>query len=328
MLHFCVGICAAGTDSLDIALVLWRGVTEAERGFMDCLKENRVPVRFSVFDCKKNIENLVTFRKKLKKNPPHLIYTFGTTVTTNFVGRYNHHPSHVYITDIPVVFAVVADPEGAEIIAEGDSLSRRNVTGVSHIVPIISQLKAIRSVLPIQSIGVLYNPKEKNAVLQIQNLTRLSISEKYEVYIEALEVTKAGIVSIRSLEQSIARLLSIRPDIVYLPSDSYLISIADTIVKRFHSAGIPTFSATEGPIRDGGAYMGLVSRYYMVGKFAGYKAQQILMHKRNPGTIPVERLKKFSFLINIDAAHSLDIYPPVPVLRFAEVVSTRVNPVK
>jgi len=319
---------AEENDSLDIALVLWRGVTQAERGFMGCFTAKSLPVRFSIFNCDKNLETLAKIKNKLKKNQPDLIYTFGTTVTTKLAGKYNNHPSEQFITDIPVVFAVVSDPVGAEIIAERDSLSRRNVTGVSHIVPIKSQLKAIRSVFPIQSIGALYNPKEKNAVLQIQQLTKLSIPEKYEVHIEALQVLKDGTVSMHNLKRSVARLLTVKPDIIYLPSDSYLISNAGIIVEQCHAAGIPTFSATEGPIRDDGAYMGLVSRYYMVGKFAGYKAQQILFHNRHPGEIPVERLKKFSFLINIDAAHTLDAYPPVPVLRFAEVISTLEKPDK
>lgn len=309
-------------DSLDIAMVLWRGTTDSEKGFIDYFTKKSLPVRFIVYDCKNEAENLAAIREQLKKNPPDLIYSFGTTVTTTLIGRHNNHPSKLYITDVPTVFAVVADPEGAGIIAKEDSLSRRNVTGVSHLVPFVLQLRAIRSVIAIHSIGTLYNPEEKNAILQIRQLSAESIPEKYVLHSRPLSISDNDEVTMNRLKQTIQELIRIKPDIIYLPSDSYLISNADTIVSLFHEARIPCFSATEEPITKSGAYMGLVSRYYLVGMFAGYKAHQILFQKLDPGTIPVERLKKFSFLLNIDAAHYLDIFPPVPLLRFAEIVHT------
>jgi putative ABC transport system substrate-binding protein len=229
----------------------------------------------------------------------------------------------LYISDIPAVFTVVADPEGAELVAKGNSLSGRNVTGVSHIVPFDLQLKAFRSVIPVMSIGTAYNPKEKNSQLQIDRIRELATKDGYALYEKKLEISDNQTESPARLKNAIMELIACKPDIFYLPSDSYLISNANTVITLFHHARIPCFSATEGPIIENGAYMGLVSKYYMVGMFAGYKAYQILFEGKKAEDIPVERLKKFSFLINIDAAHALDIYPPVPLLRFAEIVHTK-----
>jgi len=112
-----------------------------------------------------------------------------------------------------------------------------------------------------------------------------------------------------------------RPEWIYLPSDSLLISNSRTIVARAHHHGIPTFSATEAPIRDGGAVMGLVSNYYNAGRFAAYKAQQIIVDGKHPGDIPVEPLSAFSFVINMAGARKLGVYPPLGLFRFAEVIN-------
>ena len=109
-------------------------------------------------------------------------------------------------------------------------------------------------------------------------------------------------------------------DALYLTSDSFIISHAADIVRQAHAAGIPTVSATETPIRRDHAFMGLVSRYYSVGQFAAYKAEQILLQGREPGRLPVETLNRFSLVINLKAARALGIFPPVAMFRFVEIV--------
>ena len=69
------------------------------------------------------------------------------------------------------------------------------------------------------------------------------------------------------------------------------------------------------------ALTGLVSRYYSVGQLAGAKAVEILVGGKSPATIPVERLKRFSLLVNMRVAHSLRLYPPIDMLNYAEVIA-------
>ena len=66
-----------------------------------------------------------------------------------------------------IVFNVVADPIGAKIAADMKS-SGRNVPGVSHVVPMRSQLKAITSIKKFARLGVIYNPREPNAQLAVK----------------------------------------------------------------------------------------------------------------------------------------------------------------
>ena len=115
-------------------------------------------------------------------------------------------------------------------------------------------------------------------------------------------------------------LIAARPGFIYLPSDSSLIERADAIVELARPAGIPIISATEGPIREDGALMGLVSNYANAGAFAGYKAEQILRGKEAVRNIPIETLQRFTLLVNMTTAVQLGVYPPLDLIKIAELL--------
>lgn len=298
-----------------IYLLLYRGVTEAERGFMDALAERGLDVEFSLRDSKEDPHRLPGFIEEVRSVRPDLIYTFGTTVTRAVMGL-EGYPG---IRDIPVVFAIVADPVGAGLVPSLAG-SGGNLTGVSHLVPLPSQLAALGSLVRVQRLGVIYNPDEANSRLLVDQLAALAVSEKFELIRAPVEAESPGQDSPENLSTILKPLAGAKVDALYLPSDSFVISHAAGIVQQAHAAGIPTFSATETPVRQDHAFMGLVSRYYSVGQFAAYKAEQILLQGREPGSIPVETLNRFSLVINLTAARTLGIFPPVAMFRFAEIV--------
>ena len=92
------------------------------------------------------------------------------------------------------------------------------------------------------------------------------------------------------------------------------------IVSAATAARIPVISATEGPIRDDGAFVGLVSNYYNAGAFAAHKAEQILVGKQRAGQLPIETLQRFALVVNMTTAVQLGIYPPLDLIRIAELL--------
>jgi len=124
-----------------------------------------------------------------------------------------------------------------------------------------------------------------------------------------------------SISHKIRQVAKQQPDFLYLPSDSFLISNAKQVINSINKYNIASFSSTEGPIRQSGALMGIVSTYFSVGKFAGYKAKQILLQGKKPDSLPIETLKQFSLLVNITTAKQINFFPPVSILSVAEVVN-------
>lgn len=301
-----------------VMLILFRGQTAAEEAFMLYLKE-RLPVEFLIRDIDGDRTKIRQFLNEARQRRVDLVYTFGTTVTQEVVGVLGSVDRNRHLVDIPVVFNIVADPVGAGL-ADGLAPTGRNVTGVSHLVPLRDQISAMQRFATIRKLGVIYNVAEVNSLLAVVQLRQLANILEYELVEAPLGTGHRP--STTEIEQAMERMLSGRPDFVYLPSDSSMIANAQTIVRLATAAKVPVISATESPIYEAGALVGMVTKYVNAGAFAGYKAEQILLKRQAVGAIPIERLQRYSLVINMNAAAQLGIYPPLDLLRIAELVGT------
>ncbi|NRB66747.1 MAG: ABC transporter substrate-binding protein [Vibrio sp.] len=304
-------------DKKHVVMILWRGVTDAERGFIDYLS-GKMNVRYTVLDANRDKFVLKQHLENIEYLKPDLIYTFGTTITLNLLGT-EHNPSQFREnSDTPVVFSIVTDPVGSKIVNALDE-DGRNFTGVSHIVPHDVQLNAISQLSGIQTIGIIFNPLESNAVVTARNIQTLSARFKKDVYLYPLR-TRNDKPDSSSVEKVVDLMIEDGVQLAYLPPDSYIISQGKSIVDNLHQQGIATFSATESPIRKHDALFGIVSRYYNVGQFAGHKAEQILSGKYIPSDVPIEPLTQYSYIVNVGAARTLNYYPPVSILKISELI--------
>lgn len=301
-----------------VVMLLYRGITPAEQGFMDSLKA-QLPVQFTIFDAAEDKSRLPGFIAQTKALKPDLVYAFGTTVALATVGPYDGANPARHITNIPVVCNIVADPIGAKL-TRSLAGSGRNFTGVTHIVPMPDQLKAMARLGKIRQLGVIYNPQEPNSLLTVKDLAANSAPFGFTLQQVAVQPQPGGQLNPQELTAAVRQLAEKKVDYLYLPSDSSIIQQAETIITPAQAAGIPVISATEAPIRNKGAFMGLVGNYYNAGSFAAHKAVQILREHKAPGALPIEPLKRFSLVINMKAAHSLRRYPPLEAFRFAELL--------
>ncbi|MCK6265155.1 ABC transporter substrate-binding protein [Vibrio sp. ZSDE26] len=308
----------ASTEKNHVVMLLWRGVTDAEKGFMEYLS-SKVDVHFTILDANRDKNALSRHIKSLEHRKIDLVYTFGTTVTLALLGSADN-PTPFRSGNVPAVFSIVSDPIGSNIISR-DSTSR-NFTGVSHIVPHDVQFKSISMLEGVDSIGIVYNPLENNSVVTAEKMQALSEQYNIQVTLYPLSIIENK-PSLKSVESITKKMANDGIDLAYLPPDSFVISSAKTIVKSMHNQNIMTFSSTETPIRKSQALIGIVSRYYNVGQFAAYKAEQVLnshINISNISDIPIEPLSQYSYIVNIDAAKHLDYYPPVSVLKISELI--------
>jgi len=102
--------------------------------------------------------------------------------------------------------------------------------------------------------------------------------------------------------------------------DSFVTVNSVEISTSAASHGIPTFAGTEATFGRSQAMLGLVSRYYLIGKLAGAQAERILVGGERPEDIPVASLARFSLLIRMPMALKLETYPPLGLLRIAQVL--------
>lgn len=300
-----------------IAMVQWRGDTDVDRGMRDYLARAGLPVEYSVYNAAQDRAALAAIVQQVKAARPDLIYAFSTEGALGVAGAIGADPA-AHVTDIPVVFAAVGDPLSANLV-HGMPLSGRNVTGVIHLAPVKVQFETLASLFAPRRLAVLYNAAETYGRGAVAELRAVAEAAGVELVVES-PTDADGKPHQELIAPALDRLAASQPDALYLPSTSFFIPLAEMLTEAAVARGLPTFSANEPMIRRGKAMAGLVSSFYEVGQFAGHKVERILAGGQSPAEVPVEALSRFSLLINMAAARELQVYPPITMLRYAEVI--------
>lgn len=313
---------ARGGRPFRIYAVTFRGMTDVEKGFSEYFASRKIPVQITYRDMNREPSRLPGFLDEIRSTKPDLVYAWGTSVTLGLVGPYDAvTPQHVH--DIPVVFTLVAAPTLAKIVPDLKSPGR-NVTGVTHVGPTDAQIRAMAQYRPFQTLGVLYTPTEKNSVVVIEDIRRLGREQGFHTVERTFRLDASRKPTAEGAADLVRELKEAGAQWLYLPPDSFLGTLAEGIViPAAMQLGLPTFASTE-QLMQAGALSGLVSRYYNVGQFTAHKAEQILVGRVPASLIPVETLKRFSYQIRMPAAKRLNLPPPLPMLSYAELITTDV----
>jgi putative ABC transport system substrate-binding protein len=304
-----------------IYAITYRGMTDVEKGFQDYFAARRIPVQITFRDLNRDNTRMPGFLEEIRRTKPDLIYTWGTTVTLFVVGTYDQVDPTVNITDIPVVFTLVAGPVGAKIVRDLKNPGR-NVTGVYHVAPVEAQIRAMASYRPFKSLGILYNPTEQNSVVSVEEVREVSKRLGFSVIARPFKLDSTKKAPTAEGAPEMVRDLKLRDGVewLYLPPDSFLGTVAQkVIIPAAMSVGLPAFASTE-QLMETGALTGLVSRYHSIGQFTAYKAEQILVNKVPASKIPVETLTRFALQVRMDVAEQLKLPPPLPMFNYAELI--------
>lgn len=303
-----------------IYAITFRGMTDVEKGFQEYFASRKIPVEFTFRDLNRDASRLPGFVQEIRAMKPDLVYTWGTSVTLGIVGPHDGVDPTKHIVNTPVVFTLVAAPVLAKIVPELAS-SRRNVTGVFHVAPTDAQMRAMASYRPFQTLGVLYTPTEQNSVVVIDEIRKIGRDQGFSTVERMFRLDANRKVTAEGAADLVRELKDAKAQWLYLPPDTFLGTQAqEVIIPAAMAQGLPTFASTE-QLMEAGALSGLVSRYYNVGQFTAYKAEQIMVGRVAPKDIPVETLKRFSFQIRMEAAEKLRLPPPLPMFNYAEIIA-------
>ena len=306
-------------DPFEIFMILYRGETEVEDGFKAYLEDRGIHAELTVRSVDGKLGLLPGFVAEAKQARPDLVYTWGTGVTLGTVGEFDAVDPARHITDIPVVFTMVSSPDGARIVPSRES-SGRNIAGVSHIVPLETQIRAMRAYRPMSRLAVLYNPNEENSVVNVRELKALGQEMGFTLIDQPVPLDADGQPDPSTLPKLIADVAAREPQFLYIGPDTFIGVYRDLITAEAMNLHLPTFTATELEIRHSNAMIGLVSPYFNVGRFTAFKAEQILVDGEAPALIPIETLSRFSYLVKMPVVHEVGLYPPMTVLDYAEII--------
>lgn len=222
------------------------------------------------------------------------------------------------IGDIPLVFTLVASAAGAKLVPPGPERGR-NITGVSHMAPLETQIAAMRSYRSFKRVGVLYNAAEQNSVAGIRELEDLSKKQGFEIVQRTFKADAAGKPVPEGIASLVGEIREAGAQWLYIGPDSYLFTRLQDVADAANQLKLPTFATTESVVNSpAGVLAGLVSKFYSIGQFTGFKAEQILFKNMPAAKVPVETLSRFSFQIRMATAKRINFFPPVGLFNYAE----------
>lgn len=290
-------------EKVEIAMILYRGKTASERGFMETLnKSKEYEVNFTVFDCGQNSKELDRIIKDLEPSKYRLIYVFGTTATQRLMRK---------VKDVPIVFNIVQRPIEAGIVKSFER-SGNNVTGASNFVPMEIVLKTLRLVKHIQTLGIMYYVGSPESIIQKNDLVTLQAKFGFKMI-------DLPIRSKETMSETFLEMLQNKPDVVIFPSDSFVKSNADRIISTLNKHKIPSVVIIPEMARENSALLALGPDYYTLGTLAAGNAIEILKGEK-PGKIPVRTVDRLKIVINSRTADKQGVIFPTQLLMLSEIV--------
>jgi putative ABC transport system substrate-binding protein len=285
---------SATDQELRVAMLLWRGETEAEEGFKTGLKELGYHAIFEIHDADQNLSRLGDILRSINNNliSYDYIYTFGTTVS--------RRAKVIIGGKLPQIFNIVTDPVGAGIIDSLDSPGS-TIGGGSDRISISQQLDEVRQLITFKKLGFFFNPREKNSLIARDELHRYGKEKGFEVI--DFRSPPVNDMLLHNLE-----MLSDSPDIVdavYFAPDSYLSSEGPLIGFHLHNAKIISITQIRSLIEHG-VLIGITGNYYELGRAV---AAIIDRHQKGMAfeNIPVEHFTNLKLLINKSSADLLGL---------------------
>ena len=254
-----------------------------KQGFKKAFEEAGIKANFDEKNAEGTIANATLIANGYKTDKKDLVLGIGTPSAQALVNT---------ITDIPVLFSAVTDPESAKLL-------NKNVTGTSDRLDNVGeQLDLLLKLKPeVKKIAVLYNPSEQNSVVQVKEIEAKAKEKNLVVMLQ-------GVSSLSELPQATKNAL-IESDALYLPTDNLVVSGIKLITSEAKSAKKPVVSSENSSVEAGALFtMGL--DYFELGKRTGEMAIEIL--KGKPAEqIPYELSKKMTLYVNETTATELGL---------------------
>lgn len=190
--------------------------------------------------------------------------------------------------NIPVVFGAVTDPVGAKIVPALFG-KKGNLTGTVDRLDTVEQIALILRFQPkAQSIGILYNPGEANAVMQMKEMAHSA--KEAGLKVKTVAVTKGSEVS------SAARSIIDEVDAFLIGNDNLIVSALEAFLRVTDSKKIPLYTSDPDSVKRGAA-AAVANDQYRLGRETGKLVSRILKDEKAQ-SIPLQLIQASSVYLN------------------------------
>lgn len=244
-------------------------------------------VKIDIAKAKGNDKKLEASAKKFARDRKDLIIAIGTD---------SAKAAAKVTKNIPVVGVGVMNFK-----EDKDFEGHHNFTGMMDTPAILSQIRMAGRCMSLKKLGILYNPGDAAASLQVEILRDVAAQKGLSLYEVAYQPDKAAEPQIQKLVGHITAL--------YVPEDTDLLTHFDDIVKVMNGANIPIIGEQSEMVRRG-ALISVSPSYYRMGFSGGRMAASLLKGDLIPEDIPIMWQQEPDIVINMKQVNALNI--PLP----------------
>ena len=198
---------------------------------------------------------------------------------------------------IPVVFAAVSDPVGAQLV---ESLEKpgANITGTSDYLDTAAVLNLIFAANPdAKKVALLYNPSEDASAAPIAEAKEILTAKGVEVK----EYTGANVTEVMQAAEAI---VSDGMDAVFTPTDNTIMAAELSIYETLAEAKIPHYTGADSFALNG-AFLGYGVDYANLGRVTGDMIAAILVDGADPAVTPVQTFDNGTATVNTETCAAI-----------------------
>lgn len=209
-------------------------------------------------------------------------------------------PAYHRIKSTPWLFTNVNNPRFFGISLDRNSAA--NVSGVTYYVPVNEQMNLFSEILgdSLKSIGVIFDNVAKSRKVEVGEFRKEAKQRNLSYSLEILK-------DLSQFTQLAEKLIANDVDAIIITSSDKLYTNLNMITDICRESKVPIFSVNPQGVANG-AIAAFASDYYqMVNECLIPMVEDVIIHKKSPGEIPIGSLKKPGLYINETAAKEVGI---------------------
>lgn len=247
---------------------------EIESGVVSTLKANlSSDYKIDTYNCNFDSATIDQTLTKIKDDDLAAIVTIATPVALAAVNTFS---------DVPVIFAAVSDPEGADVVGN-------NVTGTSDAMQLNKLIDLAREVKSdTKKFGYIYTSTEANSVTNAKTLNDLSKSMNFELTTKTINNTSELTETFNAIKDSGIEALIVS-------DDNNVAAGMDTLSDLCAKNDIAMYCAADSEVKDGGM-MGYSVSYTALAKKTGEMVVEIVKDKKKVSDVAVKYFNEESDL--------------------------------
>lgn len=274
-----------------------------ETGIMDVLNDNGLNCEFDLQNCNAEISTAVSIANFFKDGNKDLVIGIATPPAQALAVAFNK-------SAIPVEFAAITDPYSAGFMDDGLT----NICGISDRNPIELQLETFNKLASIKTLGMIYSGNESNGVAIYKRA--LEYCNDNDIKLVAVSVSNSAEVKMAILS------IADRVDGIFVGNDNTVVSAIASVDQVCTQYDLPLFNSDTTSSENTNFLMSFGLDYYKVGRICGENALKLLKgtSPSEIGTIFLDDITQFNFILNLDRAEQLNITIGEALLSKASLV--------